>query len=152
MLEGITECTWERLTNTNPGYLETVQCKWWTSSSLYTSLAAQTVTYRGLNKKVACSNPCTGNCLSKPSDSSWEQEGQDGPGSLTWFFEIALANFFFFLVAFREEFTRISLCLYSSRGLHSLIPCFIHRSKFQEQFWKGSLKENFYEIISKSDQ
>ena len=29
---------------------------------------------------------------------------------------------------------------------------FIDRSKFQEQFWKGSLKENFYEIISKSDQ
>ena len=29
---------------------------------------------------------------------------------------------------------------------------FIDRSKFQEQFLKGSLKENFYEIISKSDQ
>ena len=29
---------------------------------------------------------------------------------------------------------------------------FIDRSKFQEQFWKGSLKEHFYEIISKSDQ
>ena len=23
-----------------------------------------------------------------------KQEGQDGPGSLTWFFEIGLANFF----------------------------------------------------------
>ena len=29
---------------------------------------------------------------------------------------------------------------------------FIDWSKFQEQFWKGSLKEHFYEIISKSDQ
>ena len=29
---------------------------------------------------------------------------------------------------------------------------FIDRSKFQEQFWKGSLKDHFYEIISKSDQ
>ena len=26
-----------------------------------------------------------------------KQEGQDGPGSLTWFFEIAFANFFFSL-------------------------------------------------------
>ena len=30
---------------------------------------------------------------------------------------------FFFFVAFREDFTRISLCLYSARSLHSLIPC-----------------------------
>ena len=29
---------------------------------------------------------------------------------------------------------------------------FTDRSKFQEQFLKGSLKEHFYEIISKSDQ
>ena len=29
---------------------------------------------------------------------------------------------------------------------------FTDRSKFQEQFWKGSLKENNNEIISKSDQ
>ena len=27
------------------------------------------------------------------SASVWKQEGQDGPGSLTWVFEIALANF-----------------------------------------------------------
>ena len=25
---------------------------------------------------------------------SFQQEGQDGPGSLTWIFEITLANFF----------------------------------------------------------
>ena len=31
-----------------------------------------------------------------------EQEGQYGPGSLTWIFEITLANFSCF-VAFREE-------------------------------------------------
>ena len=29
---------------------------------------------------------------------SVQQEGQDGPGSLTWFFEIALANFFLSLL------------------------------------------------------
>ena len=31
--------------------------------------------------------------------------------------------FFFFFVAFREEFTTISLCLYSASSPHSLIPC-----------------------------
>ena len=29
-----------------------------------------------------------------PPSLDCKQEGQDGPGSLTWFFEIALANFF----------------------------------------------------------
>ena len=33
-----------------------------------------------------------------------------------------LLPIFFFFVAFRKEFTRISLCLYSARSLHSLIP------------------------------
>jgi hypothetical protein len=60
---------------------------------------------------------------------------QDGPGSLTWFFEIALANFFF--VAFREEFTRISLCLYSARSLHSLIPCLLTDQNFKNNSEKG---------------
>ena len=41
-----------------------------------------------------------------------EQEGQNGPSWLRWVFEITLAIFFF--VPFREEFTRISLCLYSA--------------------------------------
>ena len=79
-----------------------------------------------------------------------KREGQDGPGSLTWFFEIALAiflggrfqrriykNFFMSVQCKKPPFTN---------------TMFIDRSKFQEQFWKGSLKEHFYEIISKSDQ
>jgi hypothetical protein len=66
-----------------------------------------------------------------------KQEGQDGPGSLTWFFEIALANFFFFFIAFREEFTRISLCLYSARSLHSLIPCLLTDQNFKNNSEKG---------------
>ena len=74
-----------------------------------------------------------------PPTASWldkkiKQEGQDGPGSLTWFFEIVLANFFF---AFREEFTRISLCLYSARSLHSLIPCLLTDQNFKNNSEKG---------------
>ena len=65
----------------------------------------------------------------------YKQEGQNGPGSLTWFFEIALANFF--LVAFREEFTRISLSLYSARSLHSLIPCLLTDQNFKNNSEKG---------------
>ena len=61
--------------------------------------------------------------------------GQDGPWSLTLFFEIALAIFFF--VAFREEFTRISLCLYSARSLHSLIPCLLTDQNFKNNSEKG---------------
>ena len=38
---------------------------------------------------------------------------------------------FFFFFAFREEFTRISLCLYSARSPYFM---FIDRSKFEEQF------------------
>ena len=79
------------------------------------------------------------------------QEGQDGPGSLTWFFFF----FFFkdhFFVAFGEEFTRISLCPYSASSPHSLMPCLLTDQKFANSFWKGSPKEHFYEVISKSDQ
>ena len=43
----------------------------------------------------------------------------------------------FFLVAFREEFTRISLCLYSARGLHSLIPCLLTDQNFKNNSEKG---------------
>ena len=64
------------------------------------------------------------------------QEDQDGPGSLTWFFEIAPA-FFFFFVVFREEFTRTSLCLYSARSLHSLIPCLLTDQNFKNNSEKG---------------
>ena len=51
------------------------------------------------------------------------------------FFEIALA--IFFLVVFREEFTRISLCLYSARSLHSLIPCLLTDQNFKNNSEKG---------------
>ena len=57
-----------------------------------------------------------------------------------------------FFVAFREEFTRIFLCLYSARSLHSLIPWLLTDQNFKNNSEKGSLKEHFYEIISKSDQ
>ena len=71
-----------------------------------------------------------------PDCAKIKQEGQVGPGSLTWFFEIALANFFFF-VASREEFTRISLCLYSARSLHSLIPCLLTDQNFKNNSENG---------------
>ena len=57
----------------------------------------------------------------------------------------------FFIVTFREEFTRISLCLYSASSPHSLIPCLLTDQNFENNFSKGSLKEYFYEIILKSD-
>ena len=77
-----------------------------------------------------------------------EQEGQNGPGSLTWFFEIALAIFF---LSFSEKNSQefLYVCTVQESPFNNM---FIDRSKFQEQFWKGSLKEHFYEIISKSDQ
>ena len=86
-----------------------------------------------------CTSPWTSKSeiSTYPSGRLTQQEGQDGPGSLTWFFEIALANFFF--VAFREEFTRISLCLYSARSLHSLIhvPCLLTDQNFKNNSEKG---------------
>ena len=47
-----------------------------------------------------------------------------------YFFEIALAVFFGFFVALRE-FTTISLCLYSARSPHSLIPCLLTDQNFK---------------------
>ena len=44
---------------------------------------------------------------------------------------------FFFLVVFREEFARISLCLYSARSLHSLIPCLLTDQNFKNNSEKG---------------
>ena len=79
-----------------------------------------------------------------------QQEGQDGPGSLTWIFEMTIATFFF--VPFWEEFIRISLCPYSASSPHSLMPCLLTDQNFANNFWKGSPKEHFYEILSKSDQ
>ena len=43
----------------------------------------------------------------------------------------------FFFVAFREEFTRISLCLYNARSLHSLIPCLLTDQNFKNNSEKG---------------
>ena len=43
----------------------------------------------------------------------------------------------FFFVAFRKEFTRISLRLYSARSLHSLIPCLLTDQNFKNNFEKG---------------
>ena len=77
-----------------------------------------------------------------------KQEGQDGPGLLTRVFEITLAIFF---VPFREGFTRISLTVQCKLPPFTNTT-FIDRSKFRKQFFfKRSLKEHFYEIISKSD-
>ena len=44
---------------------------------------------------------------------------------------------FFFFVPFREEFTRISLCLYSASNPHSLIPCLLTDQNSQTIFEKG---------------
>ena len=54
---------------------------------------------------------------------------------------------------FREEdFLRISSCPYSARSLHSQEPCLWTDQNFANNVWKGSPKEHFCEIISKSDQ
>ena len=39
-----------------------------------------------------------------------------------------------FFVPFREEFTRISLCLYSARNPHSLIPYLLTDQNFTNNF------------------
>ena len=79
----------------------------------------------------------------------WRQEGQDGPGLLTWLFEIALANFF---CHFQRRIYKNFCMSVQCKKPPFTGTMFTDRSKFQEQFWKGSLKEHFYEIISKSDQ
>ena len=43
-------------------------------------------------------------------------------------------------------------CLYSASSPHSLMPCLLTDQNFCEQFLKGSPKEHFCEIISKSDK
>ena len=49
-------------------------------------------------------------------------------------------------------FLRISSCHYSERSPNSAEPCFWMDQSFANTFWKGSPKEHFCEIISKSDQ
>ena len=44
---------------------------------------------------------------------------------------------YFFVVVFREEFTRISSCLYSARSLNSLIPCLLTDQNFKNNSEKG---------------
>ena len=51
-----------------------------------------------------------------------------------------------------EDFLRISSCPYSARSPHSPEPCFRTDQNFANSFWKGSPKEHFCDIISKSDQ
>ena len=51
-----------------------------------------------------------------------------------------------------EDFLRISSCRYSARSPHSPEPHFWMDQNFTTSFWKGSPKEHFHEIISKSDQ
>ena len=46
-----------------------------------------------------------------------------------------------FFVAFREEFTRISLYLYSASSPHSLIPCLL--TQFCEHFLKRVTQGTF---------
>ena len=77
-----------------------------------------------------------------------KQEGQDGPGSLTWVFEIALA---IFLCRFQRRIYKNFFMSVQYNKPPFTNTMFIDRSKFQEQFWKGSLKGHFHEIISKSD-
>ena len=67
-----------------------------------------------------------------------------------FFFFFFVCSFLF--VAFREEFTRISFSVVQCKWPPPLIPCLLTDQNFAYKFWKGSLKEHFYEIISKSDQ
>ena len=63
-----------------------------------------------------------------------EQEGQDGPGSLTLFFEIPPANFF---LSLSEKNLQEFLSLYSARSLHSLMPCLLTDQNFKNNSEKG---------------
>ena len=48
-------------------------------------------------------------------------------------------------------FLWISSCTYSASGPHSPELCLLTDENFAKNFWKRSLKEHLYEIISKSD-
>ena len=51
-----------------------------------------------------------------------------------------------------EDFLRISSCPYNARSSHSPEPCLWTDQNFANNFWKGSPKEHFCKIITKSDQ
>ena len=53
---------------------------------------------------------------------------------------------------FQNQNLRISSCPYSARSPYSPEPCFWTDQNFANSFWKGSPKEHFCEIISKSDR
>ena len=57
-----------------------------------------------------------------------------------------------FFVAFREEFTRIAICLYSASSSHLLMPSLLTDQNFANNFWKGSPIEQSCYIISKFDK
>ena len=73
-----------------------------------------------------------------------EKEGQDGLGSLTWFFEIAVA---IFSCRFQRKIYKNFFMSVQCKKPPSTNTMFIDRSKFQEQFWKGSLKEHFWDFF-----
>ena len=54
--------------------------------------------------------------------------------------------------AFREDFSRICSYPYSESSPHSLEPCLMMDQNLTNNFWKGSPKEHFFKIISKSDK
>ena len=81
------------------------------------------------------------------------------PSGWGYIFERTIAIFFFFFfffwggVAFREEFTRTSFYVRIVKiAPIQLMPCLLMDQNFSNNFWKGSTKKHFYEIISKSDQ
>ena len=59
------------------------------------------------------------------------------------------SQFFWLLL---EKNLQEFLCLNSASSPHLPIPCLLTAKNLMNNFWKGSLKEHFYEIISKSDQ
>ena len=106
-----------------------------------------------------------------------KQEGQDGPGLLTWIFEITIAYFFFWgietkFIILLSNFQKVtckvhfeiwpsvskgrifknSSFLYKSKYPPSTRAMFLDGSKFTNKFSKGSPKEHFGIFFFKSDQ
>ena len=115
--------------------------------------------------------------FSQPGGVHSKQEGQDGPGSLTWIFEITIAYFFFWgietkFIILLSNFQKVtckvhfeiwpsvskgrifknSSFLYKSKYSPSTRAMFLDGSKFTNKFSKGSPKEHFGIFFFKSDQ
>ena len=60
------------------------------------------------------------------------------------------SQFFFFFCRFQRRIYKNFFTSVQCKRPPFTNTMFIDRSKFQEQFWKGSLKEHFYKILSKS--